>query len=445
MRRSDRSTYHAAHRAATLLALAMTVVATSVATGQVVPARGRFSLYGSWSQRDSRDGSTSDLTEVIASVSLQPDSGSESLLDYSLDLRVAEYPGSEREQRISIYEAFVGLHSRDDRWSARVGQLWVRELGGLGSIGGLHGEYRLPTVTALGSFRVGLVAGLEPERYDTGFVEDIRKAGVYAALDGSHGRRHVLGYVTIRNTDLTERSVVVFNNSIPVADKVNVYQTLEYDTKGPGGLGGTELTYFFANVRYSPARLVDIQGTYHRGRSIDARSITQDQLDGRPVSPESLEGLLFESARLRITVRPTRRLSLWASAGQDQNNHGDDTRDRLQAGVSARRVFGTPVDVTMSMSRTETGLDSYDSLSASIGTTLGSRAYLSLDYHQAVAIYHRADGQGGTIEIRPDSNRYSLSCNLNLSRTLSLLMVAEALDSSDDDELRMLAGLVVRF
>ena len=430
---------------AVLLGLAAVTASVREASAQAIPASGRFSLYTGWSERETADGDTSDLTEVIASLALEPPSDFDSLFEYALDLRFATYPSSDRDQTVSIYEAYVGVHSRDQRWSARLGQLWVRELGGLGSVGGFQGEYRLADATPLGSWRFGLFAGLEPEFYEGGFAEDVRKGGVYAALDGARGRRHVLGWVTIQNSDLTERSVVVFNNYVPVARTFNMYQALEYDTQGPGDLGDSDLSYFFINLRYSPIKILDLQGTYHRGRSVDTRSITRDQLDGRPVSPEALEGLLFESGRLRVTVRATRFLSLWASYGQDRNDWDDDAKDRFQLGVSARQLFDTGLDVTVSSSQYDDGQDSYDSLYASIGTSVGSRVYLSLDYYDTFAVYHYDDGNGGTIEVRPDSSRYALSCNLNLNRTLSFLIVAETASSDDFDEKRVLGGLVVRF
>jgi len=431
--------------AAVLLGLAAVAASVREASAQAIPASGRFSLYTGWSERETADGDTSDLTEVIASLALEPPSDFDSLFEYALDLRFATYPSSDRDQTVSIYEAYVGVHSRDQRWSARLGQLWVRELGGLGSVGGFQGEYRLADATPLGSWRFGLFAGLEPEFYEGGFAEDVRKGGVYAALDGARGRRHVLGWVTIQNSDLTERSVVVFNNYLPVARTFNMYQGLEYDTQGPGDLGDSDLSYFFINLRYSPIKILDLQGTYHRGRSVDTRSITRDQLDGRPVSPEALEGLLFESGRLRVTVRATRFLSLWASFGQDRNDWDDEANDRFQLGFSARQLFDTGFDITVSSSQYDDGDDSYDSLYASIGTSVGQRVYLSLDYNQSFAVYHYEDGTGGTIEVRPDSNRYALSCNLNLNRTLSFLLVAETATSDDFDEKRVLAGLVVRF
>ncbi|MGE5237070.1 MAG: hypothetical protein ACM3O7_12040 [Acidobacteriota bacterium] len=43
----------------------------------------------------------------------------------------------------------------------------------------------------------------------------VRKGGAFVALEADDGRRHVLGYVRIQNSGLTESSVLTFTNFIP--------------------------------------------------------------------------------------------------------------------------------------------------------------------------------------------------------------------------------------
>jgi len=47
--------------------------------------------------------------------------------------------------------------------------------------------------------------------------------------------------------------------------------------------------------------------------------------------------------------------------------------------------------------------------------------------------------------ILPDSEFYSLSSNINLNRTFSLLLTLEYLEHSDFDERRLLTGLMINF
>jgi hypothetical protein len=420
------------------------LLGSTPAHAQAIPSDGRFALFTNFSTRERVDGQTTDFTEIIAMFTISGDQPG-GIFEYAFDGRVATYPSAERDERVSIYEAFVGLHSKDRQWNLRLGQMWLGELGGLASVGGLFGEWRQPTPSSIGRWRAGFFAGLELAPYELEYLDEIEKAGVYAALDGDHGRQHILGYVLIRNHGYTERSVVVFNNFLPITKNLTLYQALQYDTEGPAGVGEAELAYLFGNLRWRISRIVEIQGTYHRGNSVDARTITEDVINGRPVNPETLNGLLFESARVRLMVRPLRWLSLWAGYANDQNNRGDEASNRVQLGVSARRLFGVPLDVTVASSQTDRGDDSYDSLWASVGYAIGSKVYLSLDYNDTLSVYYRDDGSGGTIEIRPDSERYALSGNINLSRIFSLLVTLEHVDHSDFTENRALTGLIIRF
>lgn len=420
------------------------VLGPNPAAAQAIPADGRFALFTSFASRESSTGTTTDSTEIIARFSISGDQPG-GIFEYAFDGRFATYPSSERDERASIYEAFVGLHTRDRQWNLRLGQMWLGELGGLASVGGVLGEYRQPTASAIGRWRFGAFAGLELSPYELEYLDEIHKGGVYAALDGDHGRQHILGWVLVRNHDLTERSVVVFNNFIPFGKSVTLYEALQYDTQGPAGLGDAELSYIFGNLRWRISKVVELQGTYHRGQSVDARTITDDVVSGRPVDPARLEGLLFESARARVMVRPLRWLSVWAGYSNDRDNRGDESSNRFQIGASARRLFGVPLDVSVTSTQTDRGGDSYDSLWASVGYAFGPKVYLTLDYYDTLSVYTIGDGSGGTIEVRPNSERLSLSGNINLSRTFGLLVTLEHTDHSDFTEIRALTGLIVRF
>jgi len=435
-----------AHRvAAAICVLAAALFCAAQAGAQTTSPRGRFALFTSWSQRSWEGGAESDFTEIIANLSLHSGNSPGSTFEYALDTRVATYPSTARDERISLYEAYVGIHSRNQSWNLRLGQMWLHELGGLGSVGGLFAEYRRPRPSAWGRWRFGLFAGYELAAYDLEYLKDVQKGGVYVALDGDHGRQHVLGYVRVRYQGLTERAVVVFSNFIPVGRSLRLFQALQYDTVGPAGLGDPELSYFMINLNYRISSVVGLQGTYHRGRSIDTRNIAEDVINGRPVAPEALLGLLFESSRVRLMVRPGRNISLWAGYGTARNNRDDPTSTRIILGFSARRIFGSAADFNVSTTRTDRGEDSYDSLWGSLGYSFGSRVYVSLDYRDTLSVYHLNRSDGEIIEIRPNSKMFSVTSNINLGRKFSLLLNLELLNHSDFEEHRFMTGLIFRF
>ena len=273
----------------------------------------------------------------------------------------------------------------------------------------------------------------------------MKKGGAYAALDGEGGRRHVLGFVTIRNSGLTERSVLSTTNFVPFGRKLFLYVAGEYDAAKPGGQGETGLSYAFVNARWTVSSRVELQGLYHRGRSYDARTITQDQLDGRPVDPRLLAGFLYESGGGRLTVEVARGVRVFAGYSQDRGNRDSGSTGRITAGLHASDVLRSGLDVTVSDNRIDRPDGAYDSWYASVGRSLGGRVYLSLDYATALSVLRFTDSDGLIVETRPRTDRFSLNASVNLGRSFSLLLAGQRTSGDLSTELRGSAGLAVRF
>jgi hypothetical protein len=227
---------------------------------------------------------------------------------------------------------------------------------------------------------------------------------------------------------------------------VFIYQAAEVDLTGPGGEGSGGLTYFFINGRVAPAKRADVQVTYHRGRSIDARSITDDLLNGRPVPSKTLDGFLFESIGARLTVEVAKGFRVFGGYGQDQNDRDADPTNRLSFGVYTSNLFGSGIDINVTDYRYERGSESsYDSWYVSAGRSFGSRLYLSGEYTTSLSVLRYARGDGFLVESRPHTDRFGASANIYLSRTLSLLVVADYTRDEGYKETRLLSGLSVRF
>ena len=103
-------------------------------------------------------------------------------MDFSLDARGSEYPSvSNRDPRITVYDAWVGGRIAEGKLAVRLGQMYVNDLGSLGGVGGLSLEARA------GKVRFGLFGGLEPKGFDAGYVPDVKKGGIYVAYEGPRG------------------------------------------------------------------------------------------------------------------------------------------------------------------------------------------------------------------------------------------------------------------
>jgi hypothetical protein len=402
---------------------------------------GRVSIFGQVMRTKNLDGTTSAYNEIDASVTLHTPIRDSDGVAFSIDARGSEYPSvSNRDPRMSIYDAWVGGRVADGKVAVRLGQMYVNDLGSLGGVGGLALE------TKAGKFRLGLFGGLEPIGFDTGYVQGVKKGGAYVAYDGERGWRDVFGFVTIRNQGLTERNVLSTTNFIPIGKEFFLYQAAEYDLTGPGGVGSGGLAYLFATARWAPVRAFEIQALYQHGRSVDARTITQDQLAGRPIDAKSLQGFLFDSMGGRATVEVLRGLRVWGGYYQDKNNRDDTVSNRWQFGLSTMNVLKSGFDVFVSDNRTiRPGSSSYDAWYFSVGHSLGSRVYLTLDYSTSLSVLQLTDSGGLTIVNRPSSRRFSLSGNWNMSRSFSVLATGEKLDDDTSTQYRGLLGLTFRF
>jgi hypothetical protein len=433
---------------ATALLPVVVFAASVVASGQTPsrPALGRVSFFSNASST-ATGSDTRTLSELIGTATFESPDGEQVDYEYRLDVRFAGYPNaSDRRRRASIYDAYVGLKFRRGTMRARVGQMWLNELGGLGAVAGGLFELGQPQRDKRGRWRAAVFGGLEPKVLEAGYESGVAKVGGFAAYEGVGLRRHVLGLVSVRTGGMTERSVLVANNLLPVGKRLFIYQAAEYDVKSAGVSAPGSLTYFFGNARYTANRFLEVQGSYHRGRSIDSRTIVRDQLDGRAIDPRLLDGLRFESANSRVTVTIIPGLRAYAGYGRDRNNHDESASSRYTYGMFYANVLGSGIDVTASDSRMERpGGTSYNSWYVSLGRSFTPRLYLSGDYGSSLSIFRFVTSSGFLIETRPRTRRFALSGVLNTGVGPSVLVTFERLGDDDSTQTRLMSGVTYRF
>ena len=423
--------------------LAATWIAAT-ALGQTASS-GRLTLFGSYQSARFDDGRQRDFSDITAALTYRSAlAGEGNGVDYALDVRETAYPSvAGRASRTRLYDAWAGGRMAGGRLSLRAGQMWLPDLGAIGSVGGVAAEYRTRGSTR-GRLRLGVFGGAEANPFDAGYVRGVRKGGAWIAFDGQGMRRHVLGFVMSRNSGLTERSVLTTTNFIPVGKRVFVYQLAEYDLQGPGGRGKSGLTYFFANARFTPSQRVELMATAHRGRAIDARRITEDILNGRPVDQKALDGFLFESAGGRVYVSVVKNLRVHAGYASDRHNRDDRSYGRISAGLWAGNIAGSGFDLTLSDNRSDRPDGKTDAWYASIGRSFGGKVYVTADYATSLAIIRVLNGDT-VIERRPTSKRYGISSLWNTSRSFSILASYELIEDDSATEDRATLGLVYRF
>ncbi len=273
----------------------------------------------------------------------------------------------------------------------------------------------------------------------------MKKYGGYAAVESGFLRRHVVGFTTIRNGGLTERSMLSVTNYLPAGHAFFAYQALEYDIKGPaGGTAKGGLSYFLVNARASAGTRVELQGTYNRGRSINARQLTDDLINGRPLSVRDADGLRYESAGGRVSVRVARQVDIYAGYARDRNNRDDAPTGRFTIGGYAGNLLGTGLDVSASDALIDRPTGPYHSRYISIGRRVGRAVYVSGDYSTSLAVVRFVRSDGVTIETRPWTHRLSGNTSVILTRQFSLIGVADYTTDEGLHDLRVMTGLTYR-
>jgi hypothetical protein len=429
-----------------VLAVGIAVCATPVAAQTTHPAV-HVSFFTNAAVRTPTDGTPRSSTQqLITAATVERSDGEGNGLEYAFDMRQSAFLADKGATRLSVHDAFIGGRTLDGRLRARLGGMWLTDLGGLGAVAGALVEFRRPpTTSAVGRLRSGVFFGVEPDPFKVNYVHGVRKYGAYAVLDAPHGRKHAGGYVRTEHSGLVERSVVTFNNFVPLRSRVFVYQSGEYDLTGPAGQGRGGLTYFFVNGRAMVTPRVDVQGIYHRGRSIDTRTITDDVLNGRPVPVEALSGLLYESAGTRVTVEVFHRVRVNGGYTRDRNNRDSTATGRVSAGFSAMDIARTGIDLTVSASRTDQSGGRFGSRYVSIGRQFGRAVYVSGDYASSLATVAFVRTDGIVLVSRPSTRQIGVSGVLNLRRGTAVLVTAEHGLDDGGRELRLLTGLTYRF
>ena len=425
------------------------LIVPAIATPQnAAGISGRVSVHTDAARRDVEGlGPQSEAVVTTAATFETPERESASNgLEIGLDVRQSRWLTGAHPDRLSLYTGFVGARVGGETGvRVRAGHMWLPDLGTIGNLAGALVEIAQRPSSTKTRVRVGGFIGLEPKSFDVGYAPDVRKGGVYAAIQRGYLQRHVIGYAHVQQGSMTERSVLSTTNFLPMGRAVNVYQAAEYEVRGPAqGVAQRGLSYFLANVRVSPASRLELLGTYNRGRALDARQLTADLLTGRSLTQQAVEGLTYESAGGRVTVQPVRSVHVYASYARDRNNRDDAPTARVTFGGQAGDVMKTGVDVAVSDARIEHSTGPYHSRYVSVGRGIGRAAYASVDYSTSLSVIRFAQLDGVIIETRPRTRRWSGSTSINVGRTVSLLFT---LDRTTDDtirDMRVLSGLSYR-
>lgn len=407
---------------------------------------GRVSFYLTTTRRSPEGGEAKTGFDFATSFTFKTPDVDGSGLEAGVDLRHTGYSAAERPQRVSVYDGFVGARlGARGQYRARAGHMWLPDLGTAGALAGGLFEYRSAASGAQNRLVAGVFAGTEPLGYQAGYAPGVKKYGGYVALESGFLRRHVVGFADIRQGALTERAMLSVTNYIPVGKSFFAYQALEYDLKGPAdGAAKGGLSYFLVNARASAGPRLEVQGTYNRGRSLNARQLTDDVINGRALSADAVDGLRYESAGGRVSVKVVRGVEIYGGYARDRNNRDDAATGRITIGGYASNLFGTGTDLSASDARIDRPTGPYHSRYLSVGHAIGRSVYVSGDYSTSLATVRFLRSDGVTIETKPWTRRLSGNVSAVINRPFSIVGVVDYTIDGDLKDLRVMTGITYR-
>ncbi|MEO8683126.1 MAG: hypothetical protein ABI665_29035 [Vicinamibacterales bacterium] len=431
-----------------LRAGAALLLASAPAWAQSTPPKpdARVSLFVTTAHQTPDGGEASNDLQFATSFTFRiPDMDSGGI-DAGIDLRHTRYSAEGRDQRVSIYDGYAGARFGDrGQFRVRAGHMWLPDLGTAGALAGGLAEYRSAAAGAKSRIVAGAFYGAEPLGYEIGYAPAVRKYGGYVAFESGFLRRHVVAFANIRQLSMSERSVLSITNYIPAGKSFYAYQAMEYDLKGAAnGTAKGGLTYFLVNARQSAGPRVELQGTYNRGRSINARQLTDDVLNGRPLSPQAVDGLRYETAGGRVSVKVAKGIELYGGYARDRNNQDDAPTGRLTLGGYASNLFGSGFDLSGSDALIDRPTGPYHSRYLSLGHTIGRSLYISGDYSTSLAVLRFVRSDGVAIETRPWTHRLSGNFSATINRQFSVTGVVDFTTDQGMKDLRVMTGLTYR-
>jgi hypothetical protein len=435
-------------RTCTALTVLAMVVRSLPAHAQTPPPRpsGRVSFYLTTDSRRPDGLAASTAFDFATSFTFRTPEIDAAGLEAGIDLRHTAYSVEGRPQRLSIYDGYAGARfGAKGQFRVRAGHMWLPDLGTAGSLAGGLVEYRSRPVGAPRRVTAGVFGGAEPLGYEMGYAAGVTKYGGYVSFENGYLERHVIGLATIRNGGLTERTMLSVANYIPAGKSFFAYQALEYDLQGPANGAATGgLSYFMVNARATASPKVELQGTYNRGRSINARQLTDDVLNGRPLTAQALDGLRYETAGGRLSVKVAKQIEIYGGYYRDRNNREDVATGRLTLGFYSSNLFASGFDVSGSDALIDRPSGPYHSRYVSVGHTLGRKMYLSGDFSTSLAVVRFLRSDGVAIETRPWTRRFSANLSATLNRQFSLIGVVDYSVDEGLKDLRIMTGLTYR-
>ena len=256
------------------------------------------------------------------------------LLDTRDRLRLSAKTGN----RIILYDARILFDKQSSPLFLSLGQMNLYDTAGIGQLlGGIVG-YKIGRDILLGGY-----GGLESSIYVNRLDNDYQKYGAFARYQGSYGRRFSLSYNHLSYSGSTERQYIYAGMMFPIVKTLTFYGNLEYELAS-NVRREDRLSRAFVNVRWDPARSVDMTLFYSSGRGLDFHRYIVERSQDPSLNDTELERFYYSSQYgLRLSIKPIRNLRLFVSRMESEQKDMEIRNHTWRFGGSAGDIMNSGV------------------------------------------------------------------------------------------------------
>ncbi len=262
--------------------------------------------------------------------------------------RVQDYLANavqQQELRNRVYELYLDYHDDESLLNYKLGRIYTRRLSGLGNIDGAQVEMRL-----LSNTRLGVMAGFQPNLFNSNFQTDIQKYGAYlhfAPRDVSIRRfETTLAAVMEYSGQTISREFLYFQNTYSRGSRFSIFQSVEVDINRKWRQARTGKAVTLSNFY--------VAGRYRFSDAVSAGLTFDNRQNYYSIEFIDIDEFLFDAAP-RTGIRGSLSLQL---PGQLEVNTGGGFRTRnlsssdatfsFSAGVSRRNLMRRRISLGVS-------------------------------------------------------------------------------------------------
>ncbi|MBP7409130.1 MAG: hypothetical protein KA941_10265, partial [Flavobacteriales bacterium] len=251
--------------------------------------------------------------------------------------------------------------------------------------------------------------------------------------------RSTVGLLQQTNNGMVDRRYAYIQHSSTFSGNLNIFSSGELDLYSTAG-SSVRLTNFFISSRYRFSRKVDVFASYDSRRRVVYYETFRNDVEVLLDDDDARQG-----ARVRLSVRPTRKLGLGAAYSKRFQADGANASDNIGGFLNFNMDPEGVGRWSVQANRNTSSYVRSDVLSFRHNRTLIPRLLtLSLYYRMVEYVYaNRSDGS--PLSARASQRYYGADLSLNLARSFTFMVLGEMSTILEERNYRLNMSLVKRF